>query len=380
MKRLALLGSTGSIGVQALQVAQHLGPQQIEVIALAARSNSELLEKQARLFKPKMVAVFDEDEAKRLRQRLGGLCEVVSGLEGLNAVATHPDANFTLSAISGAAGLIPTVKAIEAGKDIGLANKEVLVSGGEVVLQALKESKSQILPIDSEHSALFQCLNGESIVDVRRFILTASGGPFRAYSEDRLEAITVKEALAHPNWNMGAKVTVDCSTLMNKGLEVIEAHYLFNIPKEKIEVVVHPQSIIHSMVEFVDGAIKAQMSQPDMMLPIQYAMTYPHRFLGTTPPFDFTKAVSLEFHPPDLKKFPCLRLAFDALLEGGLATCYLNAANEVLVSRFLKGEISWLGISKRLENLLEKQRFQGAVNLDAVLGVDAKARIEAQQV
>ena len=381
MKRIALLGSTGSIGIQTAKVARHLGPERVRIDALAAFGGQlDLLEQQVREFRPQLVAVFDPAAASELRRRLGSLCEIAAGEEGMAAAATHPDVEFVVSAIAGAAGLLPTLKALECGKRVGLANKEALVAGGELVRAHLKNRPDALLPIDSEHSALWQCLNGEKKEQVRRLILTASGGPFRSYSSERLETVKPSEALGHPNWNMGAKVTVDSSTLMNKGLEVIEAHYLFDMPLDQIEVVVHPQSIVHSMVEFVDGTVMAQMSKPDMVAPIQYALTFPDRCPSLLEPLRFTSTLKLEFYPPDSEKFPCLRLAIEALRARGTAPCFLNAANEVLVERFLQCEIGWKEIGRKLEVLMQRHKPQPQSSIEAVLAEDAEGRRQARQI
>lgn len=370
MKKVALLGSTGSIGKSTLKVIEN-HPDKFQVEGLAAGSNTELLYEQVKLFRPKVVAVYDEDKARELQKRLPHI-QVLSGMEGLLAVAVSGD--ITVCAISGSIGLLPTIEAIKAGKIIALANKEVLVCGGEYVMHLAKKHQVPILPVDSEHSALFQCLNGEKTQHLRRMILTASGGPFRNFSQEQLQKVTLEQALKHPTWNMGAKITVDSSTLMNKGLEVIEARWLFDVDPNAIEVVVHPQSIIHSMVEFIDGSILAQMSEPDMVLPIQYALSYPERIKGTLRPFDFTKAHALEFFPPDLNKFKCLDLAFKSLEMGGSASCFLNAANEELVSLFLKRAISWIDIPYHLERLLEQHVPVLIDSVDDILAMDAEGR------
>lgn len=375
MKRIAILGSTGSIGQSTLKVVRHLGDA-VQVIALAAGSNIDCLEQQAHEFHPEIIAVYNKDKALELQKRLPHI-EVVGGMEGLEAVAAYHNANFVVSAITGTLGLVPTLAAIEAGKDVGLANKEALVSGGALVMSRAKEKGVNILPIDSEHSALFQCLNGEKRASVRRLILTASGGPFRAYSSDQLQGITVDDALKHPTWSMGAKVTIDSSTLMNKGLEVIEAHWLFDMPLEKIDVVVHPQSVIHSMVEYIDNSILAQMGETDMVVPIQYAITYPERLKGSLQQFDFLKNDTLQFFAPDKERFRCLQLAYDAIQEGGSLSCYMNAANEVLVNRFLNREISWQQIATRLDTLMQRHHTESIASLETVLAVDHQARQEA---
>jgi 1-deoxy-D-xylulose-5-phosphate reductoisomerase len=377
MKRLAIIGSTGSIGKTTLEVARHL-KDCVKVETLAAHSNIDLLEQQAKEFHPKLIAVYDESAAIALQKRLPHI-PIVSGIEGLKEASTHHSVNFVISAITGALGLEPTLAAISAGKDVGLANKEALIAGGSLVIQALQKSKTSLIPVDSEHSAIFQCLLGENQQFLKRIILTASGGPFRNYTHDQLATITVADALRHPTWNMGSKITIDSSTLMNKGLEVIEAHWLFGVSAENIDVVVHPQSIIHSMVEFIDGSIIAQMSEPSMALPIQYAITYPNRDKALRPPFDFSKQRSLEFLQPDLQKFPCLRLAFDALKCGKSMPCFMNAANEVLVNRFVSGELSWLGIGIGVEELMSDHSPINIDSIEDIREVDAAARRAAER-
>ncbi len=368
MKKLIILGSTGSIGLSTLDIVDHL-KNDFTVVALAARSNINELEKQIRKYHPKLVAVFDPKQAMELKKRVSGV-EIVSGMEGLNQAASFSEGDMVVSAISGTMGLEPTYHALKAGKKIALANKEVLISGGSFIMS--QAADGQIMTVDSEHSALFQCLVGEKKEEVRRLILTASGGPFRNKSYQELEQVTVNCALNHPTWSMGPKITIDSSTLMNKGLEVIEAYHLFGI--SEIDVVIHPQSVIHSMVEFKDGSIKAQMSEPDMKLPIQYALTYPERKEGLLKPFDFTKFSKLEFFPPDTVKFKCLKLAFDALEEGDSFPGTLNAANEVLVERFLKEEISWIDIGNKLESLLARHNKCAITDLYAIKAVDESAR------
>lgn len=374
MKKIAVLGSTGSIGKSTLRVIQHL-KEELSVVALAAHSNVALLEEQIRLFHPKVVCVFDEKKAEELRKKTS--CRVLSGMEGLIELVQLPEVDMCVSAMVGASGLIPTIEAIKAKKEIAIANKEVLVCAGELVMQLAVQHGVQLLPIDSEHGALFQCLHGEDPKSIRRLILTASGGPFREVPMDQLESVTVEQALKHPTWNMGAKITIDSSTLMNKGLEVIEARWLFGVPVEQIDVVFHPQSIIHSLCEFVDGSILAQMNQPHMINPIQYALTFPKRRPSLLPYFDFSKAHQLTFAPPDFKKFTCLRLAFEALRIGGTMACYMNAANEILVNRFLNKEISWYSIARKLEQLMERHTPERELSLEKVLFVDEMARKEA---
>lgn len=377
-KSICILGSTGSIGKSALDVVRHLKGE-IVVKALAAKGNIDLLYAQALEFSPEIIAVYDESKALELQKKLPTI-KVVGGMEGLKEVSSYPGVELVLSAITGSIGIVPTVAAIEAGKHIALANKEVLVAAGGYVTELAKQKGVPLLPVDSEHSALFQCLQGEKRESVSRLILTASGGPFFRHTREMLHAVTLEEALKHPTWNMGAKITIDSSTLMNKGLEVIEAHYLFDIPVAQIDVVIHPQSVIHSMVEFVDGSMIAQLSQPNMILPIQYAFTYPERKKGLLPPFDFSRYPSLEFIKAEKRKFICLDLAFEALRQGGSMPCYLNAANEVLVERFLDKKIGWIEISQKLEKLLSSHKVQKQLDLDAIFAIDASARQEAQLI
>lgn len=370
MKTISILGSTGSIGKNTLIVAKHLG---YRVASLAAHSNIDLLEKQAREWNPQVVAVFDKEKAQSLQKRHPDV-DVVGGEEGLVIAATMPDADLVVSSIVGAAGVLPTFKAIEAGKTIGLANKEVLIAAGELMMNLARKQGVDILPIDSEHSAIFQCLQGESSAGIRRTILTASGGPFRNHTQEELETITPENALNHPSWKMGKKVTIDSSTLMNKGLEVIEAHFLFDQPLEKIDVVIHPQSIIHSLVEFIDGSLISQLGEHDMQIPIQFALTYPERKKGLHSCFDFEKYSKLEFFKPDLEKFPCLRLAYEAANIGGTLPCFMNAANEVLVEQFLAGKIRWIDIGRKLEILMEAHQVMPQESLETLLAIDQEAR------
>lgn len=378
MKKIAILGSTGSIGKNALHVVRHL-KEDFKVMALAAKENIDELERQAKEFQPELIAVFESSQALELKKRLPTI-EVLSGIEGLKAVASYSSVEFVVSAIAGTLGLIPTVSAIEAQKNIGLANKEALVSGGSYVMSLVKKYGVDLLPIDSEHSAIFQCLLAGKKTEVSRLILTSSGGPFRNFSSKQLDSITVEQALAHPTWKMGPKVTIDSSTLMNKGLEVIEAYWLFNLPLDKIEVIIHPQSIIHSMVEYQDQSIMAQMGEPNMIVPIQYAMTYPHRKIGSLKPFDFLKNSTLQFLLPDFGRFRCLSLAYESIRRGDSFPCYMNAANEILVNRFLNREISWKEIPQKLETLMMKHQPVKVDNLEAILAIDAIARAEAKRI
>jgi 1-deoxy-D-xylulose-5-phosphate reductoisomerase len=372
MKRIALLGSTGSVGRAALDVVRHLSGK-LQIVALAARSNLDLLEQQAREFHPMIVAVGDPDKAVEFQKRLPDL-HVVAGEEGLCEAAAFDQADMTLLAMAGNGGLKPALCAIEAGKQIALANKEILVCAGELVMRRAREKGVKLIPVDSEHCAIFQSLQGNERKSVRRLILTASGGPFRSFSPEMLSSITVDQALFHPNWKMGPKITIDSSTLMNKGLELIEARYLFDCPGSSIDVVIHPQSVIHSMVEYCDGSMLAQMSEPDMALPIQFALTYPERHEGLLAPFDFFKYSQLTFEAPDRKKFPCLRLAEESLSLGRSYPAFLNAANEVLVDRFLKRQIRWIEIATKLEKLMSFHHAADVLTLDAIVAIDMEAR------
>jgi len=372
MKYLTLLGSTGSIGKSTLEVVRDF-PDRFRIFALAAKSNIELLYEQACEFQPEMIVVYDEEKASQLKKRLPDIL-ILSGDEGLEKASVHPKVEKVLFAMSGTKAFKPCLMAIEEKKEILIANKELLVMAGALVMQKARDNGVKILPVDSEHNALFQCLEGEDPSKVKRLILTASGGPFFRLSEDELNKVTLEDALKHPKWKMGSKITIDSSTLMNKGLEVIEAHHLFGIPPEKIDVVIHPQSIIHSMVEYIDGSIIAQMSEPDMIYPIQYSLCYPERCKTRFESFDFTKNSELTFHKPDSQKFPCLSLAIDSLKRGGSASCFLNAANEVLVDRFQKKEISWREISTKLQLLMSLHQVEDMVDLDQIFTLDKSAR------
>lgn len=375
-KNIAIFGSTGSIGTQTLEVARQF-PDYIHVVALASYGNHlESIQKQIEEFEPKIVVIFDSDKAEKLSKRVSKQVKILTGISGLIEMAELKEVDFVLMAMSTTIGMKPTIHAIEAKKTIGLANKEILVSAGEKICSLAREK--QILPIDSEHSAIFQCLNGEPTNSIRRIILTASGGPFLHHTLQEMKNISLHEALKHPNWKMGKKITVDSSTMMNKGLEVIEACYLFQISAEQIEVVVHPESIIHSMVEFKDGSIKAQLSRPSMVLPIQYAIFYPDRIENQRIHFDFRKKISLNFEPPDFKRFPCLNLAYKALKKQKTTPCYLNAANEVLVHRFLRQEITWMEIGQKLTDLMERYSPEELVDLSRVFDIECQAKRDAK--
>jgi 1-deoxy-D-xylulose-5-phosphate reductoisomerase len=380
MKNLAILGSTGSIGVSTLDiVAAH--PDRYRVVTLSAGNNLARLEEQIRRFNPLAVSVLKPEAADELRAILGpGGPEVHSGTEGLIACATHEQVDGVVSAIVGAAGLIPTMAAIEAGKDIALANKETLVTAGSLVMEAVARCGVKLYPVDSEHSAIFQSLEGHSKSDVRRLILTASGGPFRNRTLEDLKNVTPDDALAHPNWSMGRKISIDSATMMNKGLEVIEARWLFGLPPERLAVHIHPQSIVHSMVEYIDGAVIAQLGIPDMRTPIAYALSYPERLPLDLPPLDLCALKTLTFEEPDLEKFPCLALAYRALALAGTAPAVLNAANEIAVEAFLTGRISFLDIAEVLQKVLDRHTPQTLNHIDVALRADLWGREEARRV
>lgn len=378
-KRIAILGSTGSIGTQALEVIlQH--PDAFEVAVLTAQSNAELLIKQALQFHPSHVVIGDEAKYTFVKKALSGTAiEVLAGAEALQEVVCYDHVDVVLTALVGYAGLLPTVKAIKARKPIALANKETLVVAGALIMPLAREMGVPILPVDSEHSAIFQCLMGESHNPIEKVILTASGGPFRGKKRGELEQVTRAQALKHPNWTMGAKITIDSASLMNKGLEVIEAAWLFDVDASQIDVVVHPQSIVHSLVQFEDGSIKAQLGLPDMKLPIQFALGYPNRMRADFPRFDFKDFASLTFEQPDLETFRNLGLAFQALEKGGNMPCILNAANEVAVDAFLKDEIGFLQMSDLLETCLVQGTFLTSPSLEDYVNTDKTTRIMAQE-
>ena len=378
MRRLAILGSTGSIGVTTLGIVERF-PDRFEVASLAAGKNVDRLVEQARRHRPRVLAVSDEDAAAELRERLGELpVEVLSGADGLAAAATVSEADLVVSGLVGALGLVPTLEAVRAGKDVALANKEVLVVAGELVTAAAAEHGCRLLPLDSEHNAIFQALHGHRREEVRRIVLTASGGPFLHHPPGELREVTREQALRHPTWKMGNKITIDSATLMNKGLEVIEARWLFGFPPRQVGVVVHPQSIVHSMVEYIDGSVIAQLGIADMTIPISYILGYPERLpLDDLPRLDLPAARELTFFEPDTKKFPCLGLAYRALEEGGSTPAVLNAANEVAVARFLEGNIRFTDIPDTLERVIDAHRGGPARTLEDCLAADRWARAEA---
>ena len=382
MKAISILGSTGSIGCNSLKVIEHLG--NFRVVALAAGRNMPKLAEQIAKFKPEIVSCENEsciDDLRRSLRELGvAEPKIVFGETGLIEVATHSEAEIVVSAAVGSVGFIPTLRAIEAGKRIALANKETLVMAGEVMTRAAAKSGAEIIPVDSEHNAIHQCLRGEKRSEVKRLILTASGGPFRTRTKDEIAHASVEEALSHPNWSMGDKITIDSATLMNKGLEVIEARWLFDFDADQISVVIHPQSVVHSMVELVDGSVIAQMGVTDMRHPIQYALTYPDRQAGCLPSLDLTAVGPLSFEQPDTERFPCLALAFEALRQGGTVPAVLNAANEVAVAAFLEKKIGLTEIAKINKEIMEADEPAASDNIDTVLNADRIARAKAAQL
>jgi len=374
------LGSTGSIGQSTLSVVEKF-PDRFRVVALAAGNNIDLLEKQVRRFRPALVSVINPSSAEKLKLRFADLnVRIFSGVEGMIQVAAAEEAHITVSAIVGTAGLVPTMAAISAGKDIALANKEVLVTAGELVMAHCRSVGVKIFPVDSEHSAIFQCLHAGADKDIRRLILTASGGPFRRHTEKDLARVTPGQALKHPNWSMGKKITIDSATLMNKGLEVIEARWLFDITHGKIKVLVHPQSIIHSMVEYQDGAIVAQLGMPDMKGPIAYALSYPERLEGVSPALDLASVGTLTFEEPDTDRFPCLAYAYKALEAGGSMPAVLSAANEVAVKYFLDEKIGYPDIARTIIRTMDAHAPYPIKNVDDVLKADMWARQEAEKI
>jgi 1-deoxy-D-xylulose-5-phosphate reductoisomerase len=380
MKKISLLGSTGSIGQSTLSVVEKYSDR-FSVVALAAGNNIDLLEQQVRRFKPGVVSLSGQASAEILKKRLQGMkIRIFSGIEGMIQVAAADEADITVSAIVGTAGLVPTMAAIRAGKNIALANKEVLVTAGELVMAECRSRKVSLLPVDSEHSAIFQCLLAGENLDVRKLILTASGGPFRLHSKQDLAAVTLAQTLKHPNWSMGRKITVDSATLMNKGLEVIEARWLFGVPPERIKVLIHPQSIVHSLVEYRDGAVVAQLGMPDMRGPIAYALSYPERLAGVSPELDLARIGALTFEEPDTERFPCLAHAFDALRAGGSMPAVLSAANEVAVKYFLDEKICYGDIAGVIKTAMEAHTPSPINTVEDVLKADLWARQEAETI
>lgn len=379
-RNIAILGSTGSIGTQTLDIIAEY-PDRFRACVLTARNNVELLAAQARKFLPRRVVIARPELEERLRSLLDGLpVEVFSGAEAIAESAALTEVDTVVTAMVGYSGLAPTISAIKADKCIALANKETLVVAGELIGNLLRRSKARIVPVDSEHSAIFQCLEGEGTLHARKIILTASGGPFRTLSREQLEHVTVKDALRHPNWSMGAKVTVDSASMMNKGFEMIEAHHLFGCPASSIEVVVHPQSIVHSMVQFADGSIKAQLGVPDMHLPIRYALGYPERLHTTQPPLSLQQYSTLTFEAPDMEKFPLLRYAFDAIEAGGNAPCILNAANEIAVEAFLQERLRFTDMPRLVAATLESIPYTSATDYPSLVETNTLARAKATEL
>jgi len=370
LKGISILGSTGSIGTQALEVCEHLN---FKVFALTANNNIDLLEKQIYKFEPEIVAVMNEQKASELKKRLSGKkTEILSGIDGINTAACFEKSSVILNSLVGNIGLEPTLKAIHSKKNIALANKETLVTAGELVMKEANNFNIRIYPVDSEHSAIFQCIQGNSQNKISKIHLTASGGPFKDYKN--FNGITVKDALNHPNWSMGKKITIDSATMMNKGLEVIEAKWLFNIDVDNINVVIHPQSVIHSMVEFEDGAIIAQLGEPDMRIPIQYALTYPKRLKNNFPKVDFFNIGELTFQKPDFKLFRCLSLAFEAIKTGGTLPAVMNAANEIAVNAFLNKKIEFSNIPELIEKAMNAYTIKYNYSFDDIFEADLWAR------
>ncbi len=380
MKRIVILGSTGSIGRNALQVIDQF-PNRFQVVALAAGRNVELLAEQIQRFRPKLAAVLDQELANDLASRLPADIgvEVFAGSQGYQNIANCTDADMVLSSMVGAAGLIPTLSAIRAGKDVALANKETLVMAGALVMEEVRRYQIRLLPVDSEHNAIFQALEGHRREDLKRILLTASGGPFLNLPKEQIESVTPAQALNHPNWEMGAKITIDSATMMNKGLEVIEAKWLFDVAVEKIDVHIHPQSIVHSMVEYVDGSVVAQLGMPDMRVPIAYALAYPERLKLDLPTLDFFSVQTLTFQKPDLGRYPCLDLAYNACKAGGTMPAVLNASNEVAVQAFLDKRIPFLGIARLVDKVMQEHELAPATELQAILAADTWARSSAEK-
>lgn len=373
MIKLAILGSTGSIGTQTLNIVDQY-PDQFCVAALSAHSNTDLLIQQIKKYKPRYVGIANMEAADKIKAELPEGTSMLTGESAAAELASLPEVDTVLVALVGIAGLPAVINAIKGGKKVALATKEAMVCGGEIISDLMKQRGDFIYPVDSEHSAIFQCLRGERHEAVKRLILTASGGPFLNFEKEQLKSVTPKEALKHPNWNMGRKISIDSATLMNKGLEVIEARWLFDIPLEQIDVVIHKESIVHSMVEFEDSSIIAQMSVPDMSLPILYALQYPYRVKSQIKRLDFTKTLNLSFTPPDLEKFPCLTLAYDALKEGHTVPTVLNAANEVAVEEFLNFRLSFCDIPKVIEYTMNKMEVIKNPTLDDIYEIDKRAR------
>ncbi len=377
MKRIAVLGSTGSIGRNTLEAVRNLNRNNypVSVEYLTTNSNTDLLIEQADEFKPKAVAVYDKHAYEELKNSSRSFSfKLLSGSEGVLEIINRDDYDIVINALVGFTGLVPTLEAIRRGKDIALANKESLVIAGELIYKMLKNSASNIIPIDSEHSAILQCIRGESLNKVTKITLTASGGPFLKYQKEKLKDVTVEQALNHPNWKMGNKITIDSATLMNKGFEIIEGRWLFDVKTENIDVVIHPQSVIHSFVEFADGSVKAQLGVPDMRIPIQYSLTYPDRVLSDFPRLDFGKLKELTFEKPDFDKFECLKLAYEVMSKGGTYPVVLNASNEIAVDLFLKKKIKFPDIASLIKNALDGHKNSSELEIENIIDIDKKVR------
>ncbi len=377
MKKLSILGSTGSIGTQALEIVKQY-PDEFKIIGLTTNKNIELLKNQINQFKPQAVAVMDNEKADLLKRDID--VNVYSGMEGIIKIATLDGADTVVNSLVGSVGVKPTIEAIKNKKNIALANKETLVTAGSIVMEEVKKNNVNMMPIDSEHSAIFQCLNGENVYDVSRIIITCSGGAFKNLTKQQLEKVTAEDALKHPTWNMGSKITIDSAALMNKGFEVIEAHYLYDMPYEKIEVVIHPQSIIHSLVEFKDNSVIAQFGNPDMKIPIQYALSYPKRFDSNLKKLDLPEVKNLSFSKPDFELFPCLKYAYDAGIAGGTLPAVLNAANEIAVYAFLGNKIKFLDIPKLVNKMMAEHKIIKNPTLNQILDVDEKVKKETKRI
>ncbi|MBS3113685.1 1-deoxy-D-xylulose-5-phosphate reductoisomerase [Candidatus Woesearchaeota archaeon] len=377
MKHLLILGSTGSIGTQTLEIVkQH--PDEFKIVGLTTNKNSDLLLKQIKEFKPKAVAVMDKSKVDDLLNFSS--CQVYSGMDGLNKIATLDEADTVVNALVGSVGIEPTYNAIKSKKNIALANKETLVAAGSVIMEEVKKNKISLMPIDSEHSAILQCLNGGNINEINKITITCSGGPFKNYTKQQLENVSVQDALKHPTWNMGNKITIDSATLMNKGFEVIEAHWLYGIDYEKIKIVIHPQSIIHSLVEFQDKSVIAQLGLPDMKIPIQYALTYPKRFQNLSKSLNLAEIKNLEFKEPNFEMFPCLKYAYEAGAIGGTLPATINAANEAAVHAFLDNKIRFLDIARLIRKMMNEHNLIKNPSLNEILDVDKKIKEKTKEL
>jgi len=377
MKHLSILGSTGSIGTQTLDIVRQF-PNEFKIVGLTANKNSDLLLKQIKEFKPKAVAIMDKSKVDDLLNF--SPCQVYSGIEGLNKIAALSEADTVVNALVGSIGIEPTYNAIKSKKNIALANKETLVAAGSVIMEEVKKNSVNLMPIDSEHSAIFQCLTGENINEVAKITITCSGGPFRNYTRGQLENAALQDALKHPTWSMGSKITIDSATLMNKGFEVIEAHWLYNLDYEKIKIVIHPQSIIHSLVEFADRSVIAQLGLPDMKIPIQYALTYPKRFQSFSDSLDLAKIKTLDFKEPDFEMFPCIKYAYEAGNAGGTSPCVMNAANEIAVNSFLNNKIRFLDIQMLIRKMMDEHRLIKNPGLKDILETDRQTKEQTAKI